>query len=857
MARAIPDCTAEEIADILWLAAARRAEPLGSRASPQAERAVVQPSGAPTPPPPQGEQGTVRPRRAEQRPTMLMHGGLPVPEARVAAATAVGLRAPASMAGAITTGRMFSPFRRIHRPGPWEVDVDATVEATADARRLTIVTRPARERGLDVALVADTSPVMTACRNAVAELEAILIRAGSFRSVSRWTLSPHAEEVLVLDRAGAEHIPDRLADPSGRRLVLLVTDATADHWYHAGLWRAIRNWAELMPTAILHVLPKQYGTSGPLGGSPITMRSARPAAPNGSADVEVPWWAGASDDIRGGAIPVPVVGLVPSELAAWARAVAVGTGWVDAVWACEPSESSAGEANAELSIEDRVRAFQVRGSRGAQALARVLAGAPVLSLPLISVLQSRLLPETGLSELAEVLVSGLLEESPAPTVHSRDGRFQFRASAGDLLRRGTTADQEWDTFQAISQYLAQNAGTGNSIRALIADPHGPATVDAELEPFAAVGRAVAVRLGIAPRESAPQESEPELPRPADAADEEPRPADDLTTDALNAEPRRQLETIGEETRLVRPYAVTGGRTEPRAELALDALVCSTVYEPGELAVLAPECQAILQFCLDWRSVAEISAVLRLPLGVVRILVADLSADGLLRVHQPPVEEGSDRDLLTRVLEGLRGSGPSGPSEARKAQDAVPVKIVIAGGFGAGKSTFVGSVSEIAPLKTEAVMTSASTDIDDLSGVPDKMTMTAAMDFGRITLAGDLVLYMFGTPGVPRLWFFWDYLIQGAIGAVVLVDTRRLADSFPAVDYFERVGLPFVIGVNGFHGEFPYAVDDVRRALDIEPTVPVVQCDARARESAKATVVTLLEHALSVAKARPGTRPDER
>ena len=176
MARAIPDCTAEEIADILWLAAARRAEPLGSRASSQAERAVVQQSGAPTPPPQEGEQGTVRPRRAEQRPTMLMHGSLPVAEARVAAATVVGLRAPASMAGAITTGRMFSPFRRIHRPGPYEVDVDATVEATADARRLTIVTRPARERGLDVALVADTSPVMTACRNAVAELEAILIR---------------------------------------------------------------------------------------------------------------------------------------------------------------------------------------------------------------------------------------------------------------------------------------------------------------------------------------------------------------------------------------------------------------------------------------------------------------------------------------------------------------------------------------------------------------------------------------------------------------------------------------------------------------------------------------------------------
>jgi signal recognition particle receptor subunit beta len=847
MARAIPDCTAEEIADILWLAAARRGEPPGSRPSARAERGVVQRSEAATPPPQEGQQGTARPRRAQQRPTMLMHGGLPVAKARATAATAVGLRAPASMAGAITTGRMFSPFRRIHRPGPWEVDVDATVEATADARRLTIVTRPARERGLDVALVADTSAVMTACHNAVAELEAILIRAGSFRSVSRWTLSPREEEVLVLDRAGAEHIPDRLADPSGRRLVLLVTDATADHWYRAGLWRAIRNWAELMPTAILHVLPKQYGTSGPLGGSPITMRSARPAAPNRAADVEVPWWAGASDGTRPGAIPVPVVGLVPSELAAWARAVAVGTGWVDAVWACEPSESSASEANAELSIEDRIRAFQVRASRGAQALARVLAGAPVLSLPLIGVLQSRLLPETGLSELAEVLVSGLLEESPAPTVHSRDDRFQFRPSASDLLRRGTTADQEWDTFQAISEYLDQNAGTGNSIRALIADPHGPATVDAELEPFAAVGRAVAVRLGIAPADT-------DVRSPGEpGASPEPPLADDLTTAALDAGPVRQLETIGEETRLVRPYAVTGGRTTPRQQLALEALVCSTGYEPRDLSVLSSECRAILRFCVDWRSVAEISAVLQLPVGVVRVLVADMSTDGVLRVHQPDLEEGPGRDVLARVLDGLRGSEPSEPP---RAQDAIPVKILVAGGFGAGKSTFVDSASEITPLRTEAVMTTASAGIDDLSDVPDKETMTAAMDFGRITLAGDLVLYMFGTPGVPRLWFFWDDLIQGAIGAVVLVDTRRLADSFPAVDYFERVGLPFAIGINGFHGEFPYAIKDVREALDLEPTVPVVQCDARNRESAKATIVTLLEHALSVAEARPRTGPDQ-
>jgi signal recognition particle receptor subunit beta len=209
-------------------------------------------------------------------------------------------------------------------------------------------------------------------------------------------------------------------------------------------------------------------------------------------------------------------------------------------------------------------------------------------------------------------------------------------------------------------------------------------------------------------------------------------------------------------------------------------------------------------------------------------------------YREPVRPGPD-------LPDQRVVGPARvPNEQPRAAPPVPVKIIVAGGFGVGKTTTVGAISEISPLTTEAEMTLESVGVDDPGPASGKTTTTIAMDFGCVTIDRTLKLYLFGTPGQARFAFMWDDLIRGALGALVVVDTNRIDDCYPAVDYFERTGLPFVVGVNTFNGQLGYHLDEVRWALAVRDDVPVISFDARFRGSVRDALLVVLDQALDKA-----------
>ena len=490
--------TAEEILDVLWISAiysSAQASEQGTARS-EAEASMSQDSSepgtgdspftsSPAPAPPGQDRDGVPLRLSGSRPGDGRGAGEPVP------ATEVGFGSPRPIRNALAMPKALRRLRQVRAPSRYlTVDIDATVEATAEAggRLLPRFTR-SLERALDLVLVVDGSVSMSIWDDTFEEFERLLVQTGAFRSVSRLKLLVQDRTVVLADPSGRSHPPRRLIDPSGRRLILVATDASTESWYTRAPWDTIASWCEAMPVALIQVLPKGYWAGTALGEPYVTTQALRPASPNCEYARRLAWWA--QDP---GGLPLPVVTLAPEALETWALAAVSGTAWATGITATPPDpEYAPSVAFAEAEAEAVVNDFLSKASPGAERLARVLASAPALSIPLISVLQESLAPETGVLELAEILSGSLLENTSSSAGQQL---FRFRPGTREILQRGVTTFEEWDAYAVVSKYLHEHHRLGGPLRVLFPDAEGSSTLDPADDPFSELHETLVIRLGL-------------------------------------------------------------------------------------------------------------------------------------------------------------------------------------------------------------------------------------------------------------------------------------------------------------------------------------------------------------------------
>ncbi len=486
---------AEQIADVLWLLASNSAD-TAARAVPSKDPVGDTPRSPPdvSAPVVQG----VEPAEAARSTPSEIPAYLPgSAEKGITAARKIALPGPGALGHALEFTRSLKPFKRRHAAyHRREINLDATIFATAEAGRLVLVSAPGTERWFDLVLVADASSSMLVWRDTINDVERLMQQSGVFRSVSRWDLLSDAGGMTVRDATGSMHGSARFVDPAGRRVVVVVTDGVDRVWYQRPVWLTLEQWGSAMPTVILQILSPPYWPDTGIGEPSLMMRASAPGTANRQSVVRRAWWCEPDSVLDGpretGPVAVPLMSLTAEGLGSWAEAVTSASRWLEGVSSRTPrAEPAIDDSN--ISAAQRVQSFLARSSVGAQRLAHVLAAAPHLSLPLIRLLQHRLAPGTGVTELAEVFVNGLISEE-----RSGSERFAFRSGVRELLRRGMTAFDEWDLYLTATEHLSGSFGESSTqmLHALVVDPDGLEQLSDVDRPFGSLIGDLSRRLGL-------------------------------------------------------------------------------------------------------------------------------------------------------------------------------------------------------------------------------------------------------------------------------------------------------------------------------------------------------------------------